>query len=755
MKKTSHKLSIPIIALIMVLAASVNAQSSYYRHFYIDGNNSIVGKYPVPDTLAKKINCYHFVNDTAGRLIKVEYLACGRYCLNWEYRFAEIVIKYRNNLEKWMIIGKFGQDKIINGYDFVIYRLNENNHRISSINYETEGSSCNYNWGEGKGRDYRQMDKEIYTIDNNGLIINILKRNKNGIFISKIKNKYDGQGNKIEEKFFGWDRGTQYVDDDNISIKRYKYDDKGNIIEKSYFNKLNKLKEDANCIAIERFEYDDMGNIIEEKYFGKDEKLKANYWGIAIKRYKYDKRGSNIEETHYDAEDKLVKNGTAITRFKYNDNGYLIEKSYFDCNEKLKIGWPGLAIERFKLDNNGNILEESFFDASEKLTEVDWTEGWEVPFAISRYKYDSIGNTIEISHFGADGKLKEDNDSTAIYRYKYDNNNYEIEERYYGTDGKLKGNIWGIAIERYKYDDHKNKIEESHYDKDEKLVGNSDSKAICRYTYNAHNKKIEESFFGADEKLTEDREGIAIYRYQYDDKKNIIEEKYFDTDEKLKGKDDGVAIKRYKYDDAGNRIEESNYDTDEKLIEDASGFAVKQNISNDNSRLIKTKYFDSRGVKTTKRKRNKLRPINFYLRHRERALKSTPEQLKISLPSDTTKVFGVIIDKQTSKRRITIVTFQTGYASLIIFNGGITLEYVNNVAKQFVSLAQSYLDKTTKTETMPLPDKHHVNFYLLTNKGVFVGQETMKNLKNNTSPLLGLFLAGTKVEADIHNPGGK
>jgi hypothetical protein len=55
----------------------------------------------------------------------------------------------------------------------------------------------------------------------------------------------------------------------------------------------------------------------------------------------------------------------------------------------------------------------------------------------------------------------------------------------------------------------------------------------------------------------------------------------------------------------------------------------------------------------------------------------------------------------------------------------------------------------------PVPGKHLVKFYLLTNKGIFVGQETMKNLKNNTSPLLGLFLAGNKLEAAIKNPGGE
>ena len=102
----------------------------------------------------------------------------------------------------------------------------------------------------------------------------------------------------------------------------------------------------------------------------------------------------------------------------------------------------------------------------------------------------------------------------------------------------------------------------------------------------------------------------------------------------------------------------------------------------------------------------------------------------------------------------TTVSYQTGDASLYISTGGGVIgggqhQNVNRAAKQFVSLAQTFLDKTTKTETTALPSTNEVKFFLLTNKGVFVGQEQMKNFENNSSAWLKLFEEGNKVLAQL------
>ena len=139
---------------------------------------------------------------------------------------------------------------------------------------------------------------------------------------------------------------------------------------------------------------------------------------------------------------------------------------------------------------------------------------------------------------------------------------------------------------------------------------------------------------------------------------------------------------------------------------------------------------------------------------RDMALKVKPEQLKLSLPINKTVVYGVIMDWEISGATVTTVSYQTGDASMYVSSGGGVIgggqhQNVNSAAKQFVTLAQTILDKTAKTETKPLPATDEVKFYLLTNKGVFVGQETMKNFENRSSSWLQLFEEGNKVITEL------
>ena len=139
---------------------------------------------------------------------------------------------------------------------------------------------------------------------------------------------------------------------------------------------------------------------------------------------------------------------------------------------------------------------------------------------------------------------------------------------------------------------------------------------------------------------------------------------------------------------------------------------------------------------------------------RTMALSATPEQLQLSLPTDKTVVYGVIMDWGMDGATATIVSYQTGDASMYLSSGGGVIgggqhQNVNSAAKQFVNLAQTYLDKATKTETTDLPSTDQVKFYLLTNKGKFVGQDNMKSFENNSSEWLKLFEEGNKVLTEL------
>ena len=145
---------------------------------------------------------------------------------------------------------------------------------------------------------------------------------------------------------------------------------------------------------------------------------------------------------------------------------------------------------------------------------------------------------------------------------------------------------------------------------------------------------------------------------------------------------------------------------------------------------------------------------NHFDKLRNMAFSVTPEQLGLSLPTDKIIVYGIVMDWGMSGAVATTISFQTGDASMYLSSGGAVIgggkhQNVSNAAKQFVNLAQTYLDKAVKTETTDLPTTEEVRFYILTNKGVFFGKEQMSNFENQSSEWLGLFDEGNKVITEL------
>ncbi|SEL94271.1 ribonuclease E inhibitor RraB [Parapedobacter koreensis] len=139
---------------------------------------------------------------------------------------------------------------------------------------------------------------------------------------------------------------------------------------------------------------------------------------------------------------------------------------------------------------------------------------------------------------------------------------------------------------------------------------------------------------------------------------------------------------------------------------------------------------------------------------RSMAFSTEPDQLRLALPIDKTVVYGVIMDWEMGGAIATITSYQTGDASLYLSSGGGIIgggqhENVNNAAKQLVSLAQSFLDKATKTQATTLPTTGQIKFHLLTNNGIYVGHDIMENLEDNSSTWLKLFEEGNRVLTEL------
>ena len=147
-------------------------------------------------------------------------------------------------------------------------------------------------------------------------------------------------------------------------------------------------------------------------------------------------------------------------------------------------------------------------------------------------------------------------------------------------------------------------------------------------------------------------------------------------------------------------------------------------------------------------------PDNRFQDLRNMALGVTPEQLQITLPTDQTKIYGVVMDWDLGDGIATFISFSTGDASMYLSSGGGLIgggqhENVIKAAKTFIDKAQTYLDKAAKIDSTPLPDKNCVRFYFMTNKGKFTAQENLKNFDNNSSPWLPLFEEGNKVISEL------
>ncbi len=139
---------------------------------------------------------------------------------------------------------------------------------------------------------------------------------------------------------------------------------------------------------------------------------------------------------------------------------------------------------------------------------------------------------------------------------------------------------------------------------------------------------------------------------------------------------------------------------------------------------------------------------------RNKALNMTPKQIGITLPSDTTKIYGVVMDWNVGENTATLVTFLPGDASLYLstgggITGGASSENVKTSVQNFINKAEKYIDKAQETKDTPLPKKDSIKFYFLTNKGKFTSEESMKNFQNKSSEWFDLFEEANKVITEL------
>jgi len=122
-----------------------------------------------------------------------------------------------------------------------------------------------------------------------------------------------------------------------------------------------------------------------------------------------------------------------------------------------------------------------------------------------------------------------------------------------------------------------------------------------------------------------------------------------------------------------------------------------------------------------------------------------PNELNIQIPRDKEVVYGIIIDQENAGAITTLACYQNGKTTLYQSKGSTVQKKADNDAIQLVTQAKPLLDKAAKAHDTSIPAAGMVKFYLLTNKGIYVATEDMKNITAHTSPWTGLFEQANKV----------
>jgi hypothetical protein len=139
---------------------------------------------------------------------------------------------------------------------------------------------------------------------------------------------------------------------------------------------------------------------------------------------------------------------------------------------------------------------------------------------------------------------------------------------------------------------------------------------------------------------------------------------------------------------------------------------------------------------------------------RRQALSVTPAQLQLSIPNNTLKVYGLVMDWDMNGTTFTLNAYINGAANAILSSGASAIGTGRNpkvaeLASDLVLVAQDFIGRTVPVTETGLPPLGTVRFYFLTNMGLFAAQEQLVYLDNETSPWVALFFRANMVINEI------
>ncbi len=126
---------------------------------------------------------------------------------------------------------------------------------------------------------------------------------------------------------------------------------------------------------------------------------------------------------------------------------------------------------------------------------------------------------------------------------------------------------------------------------------------------------------------------------------------------------------------------------------------------------------------------------------RNLALQGTRAQFGLAPTSAPTEPWGVVMDWGVTGGTVTVVAFSGGNASVYLSSGGGSIggaeshESIRKAGQKMVAVAAECQPQTHATTAYLLPQSGKVNFYLLTDAGVFTASATQDELSTHRHPL--------------------
>ncbi len=308
------------------------------------------------------------------------------------------------------------------------------------------------NFGEHRSFDERGLMQETVNLGFNG---QPTPHHTQGW--TRMRAKYDAQGNRLELAYFGRDNRPA-LHADGYAIVRWEYDSWGNERETTYWDVEGKpaLHKDGNHGY--RLKRNEAGDITEWTYFDRQSQPTLLSQGYARLSAKYDERGNRVEEACHgsDGTPALFLNGFWKWTAKFDERGQRLEERYFDRVDRPARHKEGYHRVTYRYDDRGRRLEESYLDTNDAPVLNS------LGFARASWEYDARGNNAGWAFWGLDGKLTLRKEGFARGERVFDERGNVLEELYFLADGKPALHVEGY-FKRTAVFDHRGQQTEGAY----------------------------------------------------------------------------------------------------------------------------------------------------------------------------------------------------------------------------------------------------------------------------------------------------